>query len=330
MSVPRFDRAVRRDAGNPIIALGGVGSPYEMQVFDQQIVIDPADATQLIMYASGLAAPVQLGEMSILRFTAPVADPNTWTYIGQVLTKGGGSSWDQDHARMASVVYAGGTWYLYYSGINGSTIQCGLATSADGLTFTKHASNPILTPTGQGRTDGDSVEFPVVINEGGAWTMIYAYRDGLRILPGFRYATSPDGIAWTKGGAGDILTTDPFQCEGHQLLKIGSTYWLLYDAGTQAIEPYQIYATASGSPIGPFQRGRVLIPPSRVPGAWDRYHTANVYVVEIASGVWRVYYSAAGDHDQPYGTNTWPIGVALLPTLDGDIQTAGSVGRGGM
>ena len=60
--------------------------------------------------------------------------------------------------------------------------------------------------------------------------MLYGYRitGEFRVI-GYRYATSPDGVTWTKQGAGDAFSSLPFAPEWHQLLKIGSVYHLFYE-----------------------------------------------------------------------------------------------------
>jgi hypothetical protein len=241
--VSLFDSAQFAGHGPIYFPLGGAGTWYEGQVYDFQPLTDPADSTRLLCYVSGMKAPTPSGEQSIGRFHVSASNPfQTWTSDGQVLTKGAGGAWDAGGVRMGSLFYDAGTYYLFYSGWDaGFTYEkIGLATSTDGTTFTKYASNPILTPTGQGRTDGDFVSEPAVLKEGSAWTMIYGYRNGATILPGYRYATSGDGLSWTKGGAGDVLTTDPLYGEFHQLVKFGaSDYALIYEAGSLTV-PYRI------------------------------------------------------------------------------------------
>jgi len=305
-SVPISIRPFRY-AGNPTITLP-VGTWYSSQIYDFNVLVDPTDSTKLMMFCSGMAAPVAVGTQSIGLFRANVSDPYTWTEVGQVITPT--ESWENGLCRLGSVIYDSGTFYLFYSG-DATGEKIGVATSTDnGATFTKYASNPILTPTGQGRNDGDYVSEPAVIKEGSAWTMIYSYRNGATILPGFRYATSSDGFAWTKGGSGDVLTTAPLYGEFHQILKKDGLYYLVYEAGSTTV-PYRIFMATSSVVTGPFvttQASPILLE-SGVVGSFDRYHVATPCLAEI-SGRWLLFYSGAGDHDQPYGTNHWPGGMA--------------------
>lgn len=308
----------------PIIPVGG-NAAYDSQVFDPGVMVNPTDATQLLLYCSLMGAPVQDGEISIGRFTAPlasyVADPSNpanWTYTGQVLTKGTGGAWDDAYVRLNSIDYLSGTYYLSYTGNDGSVDQIGLATSSNGTSFTKSGANPILTPTGQGRNDGNYVSQGFIYREGSALTMIYSYRDAPgTILPAYRYATATtaDWTSWTKGGSGDIYRTAPLYAEFHQVLKHNGLYYLVYEAGNFS-EAFGCRFATSGTVTGPYtpiqSGGALFFPASGTVGAWDRYHTSTPFLIELANG-WNLFVSCAGDHFQPYGTNTWPLGVATYP-----------------
>lgn len=86
-------------------------------------------------------------------------DGLAWTLQkANALTAGGSGAWD--HAvlcQMQVLDIVGGTWYAYYSGSASSTnalqnYPAGLATSTDGVNWTKSASNPVIT-TGGIQTD---------------------------------------------------------------------------------------------------------------------------------------------------------------------------------
>jgi hypothetical protein len=323
MTLLRLDVRPKRYASNPIIGLGGSGTWYEKQIFDPVPMIDPANSANLVMWVTGMAAPVATGEMSIGRCTSTVADPYSWTVTGQVLSKAAGE-WDDNHVRLGSVLYDSGTYYMYYTGgPPGTGTSIGLATSDDGITWTRHASNPILTPNDNGRDDGDHVSEPAVIKEGSDWTMIYSYRNGATVLPGYRYATSSDGVTWTKGGTGDILTTAPLYGEFHQLLKINGSYVLIYESGTGEV-PYRLFAATSGVAIGPYANipQNPFLEETGVADDWDEFHVATGAIIEV-NNIWRLLYVGAGDLSQPYVNNTWPMGIA-------DFQTRAFCGGNGM
>jgi len=100
-----------------------------------------------------------------------------------------------------------GTWFLFYTGAMSPGYgyrQIGLATSPDGLRWTKHPDNPVITMDYSRETiDGVHAHMPtVVVDDDGTWHMFYAcYQDdvGNRIC----HATSGDGLAWTRPDYGD-------------------------------------------------------------------------------------------------------------------------------
>ncbi len=106
-----------------------------------------------------------------------------------------------------SVIYENGSYKMWYNGLDGSTGRIYYATSSDGLTWTKYdntipsSSNTTSTngriPLGtSGRGDSSGLAKGSVIKDGSTYKMWYAGSDGsnLRIY----YATSPDGLTWTK------------------------------------------------------------------------------------------------------------------------------------
>ena len=53
-------------------------------------------------------------------------------------------------AIMCDVRYEGGTYIMWYSGSNGTTWAIGVATSTDGINWTKNTSNPVLQRSSSG------------------------------------------------------------------------------------------------------------------------------------------------------------------------------------
>lgn len=318
-----FDEAALRVVrpASIYLPLGGAGTWYEEQVFDFQAFVDPSDATRVLCYVSGMASPVAGTNIVIGRFHAALSNLHSWTSDGPVLSPTA-AAWDSSFVRMGSLFYDGSTYYLFYTGSNdsGGSASIGLATSSNGTTFTKYAGNPILTPGGQGRSDGNYVSEPAVIKEGSSWTMIYSYRNGGTIMPGFRFATSSDGTTWAKGAGGDILTIAPLYAEFHQILKFSaSDYALVYEAGNATV-PYRIYvarATTAGGTYTNWASNPLL---SEAGGAaWDRYHVSTPFAVQL-NGQWYLFYSGAGDITEPYASNTWPGSLALLLYTTTNLQ----------
>lgn len=134
--------------------------------------------------------------------------------------------WDGDLVRYPYVIEDGG-YKMYYNGNAG----LGLATSPDGLVWTRHPANPLLTPGAPGAWDSGNFESPTVIKEGPVnYKMWFSGFPGCAI----GYATSPDGVNWTPYPGNPILTpgSDAWnsQCVLHPtVLHEGGLYkmWLL-------------------------------------------------------------------------------------------------------
>lgn len=151
---------------------------------------------------------------------ATSADSMTWSPIsnltvstaganGEIL-RGRPGAWDENLETPFLMKTLSG-YMLYYSGYRDPTspagpgkgfpASLGLATSRDGVTFTRTQSDPILAPT-PGGLDADAIYSPDIIPYQGGYLMVYAghcYKEcpgapGVRILG----ATSADGINWSK------------------------------------------------------------------------------------------------------------------------------------
>ena len=290
----------------PIIPYGG-GGWMDSQTQEPVLFDDPMDSTKLRMYFAAMAAPVASGVMSIGWATATKANPLVWTVQGQLIT--------DISRRLDSIVVVGGVWYMYSS----NTHSIDLFTSTDGLTWTFNST--ALTPTGQGRNDGDYVSQGTVAVSGGTWYMIYGYRNGGTVLPGYRLATSTDGITWTKTGAGDILSCgtesyspDKTYMEFHSIIKVGATWVLLYEAfnvdlgvnGSWAIN----VATAT-SPAGPWTKApATMLGKSGVTGQFDQYQVATPCLYQI-NGTWWLYFQGANGSGN-YNLSNWSLGAGQL------------------
>lgn len=129
-----------------------------------------------------------------------------WTPEADAVLEAAGDSWEAGGTAHAEVFRDDdGTWFLYYTAWFGPPgygyRQLGLATSPDGVTWTRYAENPVLTiDYDLEAVDGVHVHMPTVTKAAdGTWHMFYAcYQNnvGNRLC----HATSSDGYAWTPLG----------------------------------------------------------------------------------------------------------------------------------
>jgi len=115
-----------------------------------------------------------------------------------ILTTGSGPDFDRDLAAAPSVIYDGDTFHMWYSGCRGWTCDIGYASSADGLSWTKHPDSPVFSPRGSGYGfDSTSVFSPTVVHDGEQYRMWYEAEDSDGDLT-IGYADSDDGMDWSR------------------------------------------------------------------------------------------------------------------------------------
>ncbi|MDP1675868.1 MAG: hypothetical protein Q8L88_03300 [Bacteroidota bacterium] len=112
----------------------------------------------------------------------------------------GTNSWDYSIG-VKGVLKVNNKYFMYYGSSPASGI--GLATSADGITWTRYPSNPIINPTES--WEGGGIGYASVIYDEGKFKMVYVNNG---YSSGFGYATSEDGIHWIKDASNPIFTKE--------------------------------------------------------------------------------------------------------------------------
>jgi predicted GH43/DUF377 family glycosyl hydrolase len=159
---------------------------------------------------------------------ATSSDGITWTKLNDPVLDGGSpGSWDEAVLDV-SVTYDGTTYHMWYRGDDGSTTRIGYATSLDGVIWVKYddpstvnppydQSDPVINPGNPGSWDSIWIMHPTVIFDGTTYHMWYMGWDGN--IPRIGYATSPDGINWTKYD--DPSTVNPPYAESDPVMNPG-------------------------------------------------------------------------------------------------------------
>lgn len=129
-------------------------------------------------------------------FTPPATVPPfdaTWTRSGSNPIITPTVAWEETAVQEPTVLYDGG-WKMWYSG-GWANPGIGYATSANGIAWTKYASNPVLGQGGSG-VAGMAVRGQVLKVD----STFYLYYADANPLANLKVATSTDGIAWTVQG----------------------------------------------------------------------------------------------------------------------------------
>lgn len=148
-----------------------------------------------------LAAIVLLVPVAVV-FSAPQV---AWVkYAGNpVFRPSADGSWDNGSVYAAKVVFDGSNYRMWYTGNGQNTVpSIGYATSSDGINWARHP-NPVLLTGARGSWEFQGVSAPTVLFKDGLWHMWYAGRGSSYFSIG--YATSPDGITWTKYAQNPVL-----------------------------------------------------------------------------------------------------------------------------
>ena len=131
-----------------------------------------------------------------------------WTkYPGNPVLPGQPGTW-YAYSSMNSVLYNADSsryemWFTAGAQI-AYPYTIGFAWSSDGISWNVYSANPVLTPT-SGSWDAYMVLAPYVLRENGQYKMWYTGCATSSILDRIGYATSPDGINWTKHPSNPVL-----------------------------------------------------------------------------------------------------------------------------
>jgi predicted GH43/DUF377 family glycosyl hydrolase len=188
--------------GNPVLDAGSAGA-WDEEGLQHQFVL--FDGNTYHMWFDGESGDVR----SIGYASSP--DGITWTKYenNPVLTSGAPGTWDDFRVSGAVVIFDGTTYHMWYGGVKLPHIATGYATSPDAITWTKYSGNPVLEIGAQGSWDDSWVGPSSVSFDGTTFKMWYNGFDGDILRIG--YATSPDGIAWTKHASNQILAPGAFR-----------------------------------------------------------------------------------------------------------------------
>lgn len=132
--------------------------------------------------------------------STPAGAANWSRYAGNPVLRVATSGWDNGQIASPSVLKVGSNYMMYYEGQDTATHtwQIGLTTSSDGVTWSKSASNPVLPKGSSGAWDAFEVRYPSVHYDGSVYRMWYWGRGSIDDIAKIGFATSSDGVNWTK------------------------------------------------------------------------------------------------------------------------------------
>jgi predicted GH43/DUF377 family glycosyl hydrolase len=230
LGLPTTLLPLTRDPANPVLL---PGSPVAL---DNDSVDDPSVIRDGSTYAMYYSATAEDGSgPAIFRVTS--TDGKTWTrpVTNDPVLEGTAGAFDEEGVYGPDVVYepadSAAPYKMYYSGLGEVFGAIGYATSTDGVNWTKHADGgvpgPVLDHGRPGSADAFGAGDPSVMKDGATWKMWYTGDDSSKRR--IAYATSSDGISWSKGG-GVISPEDAGVSANLEFGAFAPTVWK--DGGT--------------------------------------------------------------------------------------------------
>jgi predicted GH43/DUF377 family glycosyl hydrolase len=185
------------------------------------------------------------------------ADGVHWSEPRIVLGPNSETSWEEDINRPVVVKRADG-YHMWYTGQAGGHSAIGYAVSPDGVSWTRRSATPVLMADLP--WEKVAVMCPHVLwdAKAGFWRMWYSGGDQYE-PNAVGYATSADGIRWTKNPANPVFTPSPDlpwereRVTACQVVKLRDWYVMFY-IGFRDIEHAQIGIARSRDGITGWQR----------------------------------------------------------------------------
>lgn len=226
--------------------------------FDAWSVNDPVisyeETTWVLYYGATPNSSDVLSKAIGKATTTELSEP--WSRLDDpILEVGSPGEWDSFFIFPSCVITTEEGYSLYYwAGNNwpGGIWYIGLATSPDGLTWTKYddpttashpfeESDPIIKTGSPGQWDEDALNGCVVLNTPFGFEMFYSGHNNFYYCSSIGFATSEDGIEWNKDMENNPVFTweeDPYAFANDlNILEIPtvvvneSKYYLYYDYG---------------------------------------------------------------------------------------------------
>jgi predicted GH43/DUF377 family glycosyl hydrolase len=123
-----------------------------------------------------------------------------------LIGQGPDNSWEDAYIGSPYVIFDGITYHMWYVGYDGDFYRIGYVSSSDGVSWEKYDGNPVIDKGPAESWESISVFPDCIYFDGSTFHMWYGGDNG--IYPKIGYASSDDGIVWTKYESNPILTGD--------------------------------------------------------------------------------------------------------------------------
>jgi len=198
---------------------------------------------------------------------------------------------------------------MWYTGQAKGHSWIGAAASPDGKTWTRLSDKPVLSP--EQPWEKVAVMCPHVVWDAQAQLFRMWYSGGEQYEPdAIGYATSADGLAWTRNKSNPVFAADPkTPWEQHkvtacQVVKQGD-WWVMFYIGFRDVNHAQIGIARSKDGVSDWQRlaSNPIISPGK--SQWDAdacYKPFALY--DPDAGRWLLWYNGRRGHVEQIGLAT--------------------------
>jgi predicted GH43/DUF377 family glycosyl hydrolase len=218
--------------GSIVLSSSGVNGTFDKSVASRPEVIK--DTGIYYLYYNGFETDQSgVGKIGL----ATSSDGINWNrYSGNpILATSTGSDWESNSLYNSAVVKVGSVWYMLYEGRGATTNRLGLATSSDGITWTKYASNPVIT-NGLAGYAANYAAAPNLIYQNGKFYTWFLYNQGDGTYRMAR-AYSSDAINWTRYNVPELSPEEAWEyisvSDPSAPLEVNGSVYMYYMGGNQ-------------------------------------------------------------------------------------------------
>jgi predicted GH43/DUF377 family glycosyl hydrolase len=203
------------------------------------------------------------------------------------------TGWENDINRPVVLKRPDG-YHLWYTGQSDGHSALGYATSPDGLAWKRLSDRPVLSPAQP--WEKAAVMCPHVLWDEPARLFRMWYSGGDQYEPdAIGYATSPDGLHWTRAAHNPVFKSDPsLEWERHKVTACQvipeAGWYVMFYIGFRDVDHAQIGLARSQDGLSHWQRlpANPIVRPD--PGQWD--HDACYKPCAIFDGTkWLLWYN---------------------------------------